>query len=209
MRIISHRGWWRQPHEKNSMAAFAHSFANGYGTETDVRDLDGQLVISHDMPRAAEALPLAPVLALAHAHGVPLAINIKADGLAGPLHDALQAFPGLDWFVFDMSVPDMRGHLAQGNPTYTRCSEVEPQPAYLDRAQGIWLDALDTPWLNAREIERVLSWGKPVCLVSPELHRRDPLPLWQAITTIADTSLLTLCTDLPDQAQQHILGESA
>lgn len=209
MRIISHRGWWRQPHEKNTMLAFEHSFANGYGTETDVRDLDGQLVISHDMPKSANALPLGAVLKLAHRYGVPLALNIKADGLASPLQDALKEHPGLEWFVFDMSVPDMRSHLAQGNPTYTRCSDVEAHPTYLDRAQGIWLDALDTPWLNAREIERVLAWGKPVCLVSPELHHRDPLPLWKELKGIRDTTLLTLCTDLPDQAQQHILGESA
>lgn len=206
MRIISHRGWWHDPAEKNTMAAFERSFAAGYGTETDVRDLDGQLVISHDMPRQGTALPLLPVLEMAHNHGVPLAINIKADGLSEALRSQLQGFAGLDWFVFDMSVPDMRGHLAAGNPTYTRCSEVEPQPAYLERAGGIWLDALDTPWLDAREVARVLAWGKPVCLVSPELHRRDPLPLWNELMSLQDTSLLTLCTDLPEQARQHFLG---
>ncbi|RRS04366.1 phosphodiesterase [Aquabacterium soli] len=206
MRIISHRGWWRSPAEKNTMAAFERSFAAGYGTETDVRDLDGQLVISHDMPLRDKVLPLQPVLDMAHLHGVPLAINIKADGLAQALQSQVSALPGLDWFVFDMSVPDMRGHLSAGNPTYTRCSEVERQPAYLERASGIWLDALDTPWLDAREVSRVLAWGKPVCLVSPELHRRDPIPLWKELMSLQDTSLLTLCTDLPDQARHHILG---
>lgn len=206
MRIISHRGWWLSPEEKNTMAAFERSFANGYGTETDVRDLDGQLVISHDMPRAQAALPLQPVLELAQRHRVPLAINIKSDGLAAALRKQLDAFPAIDWFVFDMSVPDMRGHLAAGNPTYTRCSDVEPTPAYLSGAAGVWLDALDAPWLDAQEIARVLAWGKPVCLVSPELHRRDPLALWDELRSLPDTSLLTLCTDLPDQASQHLLG---
>lgn len=207
MRIISHRGWWRAPNEKNTMLAFEHSFAHGYGTETDVRDLDGQLVISHDMPRSTDVIPLTSVLELAHRHAVSLALNIKSDGLASSLHDAMESFPGLDWFAFDMSVPDMRAHLAQGNPTYTRCSDVERDPVYLERAQGIWLDALDTPWLNAREIERVLSWGKPVCLVSPELHGRTPIPLWDELKCMQNTDFLTLCTDFPYQAQQHIIGE--
>lgn len=209
MRIISHRGWWHQPQEKNTMLAFERSFANGYGTETDVRDLGGQLVISHDMPRHQDALPLTDVLKLAYGYRVPLALNIKADGLAEPLQEAMKDFPGLDWFVFDMSVPDMRSHFAKCNPTYTRCSDVEPSPVYLDRAHGIWLDALETPWLDAREIERVLAWSKPVCLVSPELHGRDPLPLWNELKGIRNSALLTLCTDLPAQAQQYILGEPA
>lgn len=208
MRIISHRGWWRIPNEKNSIRAFERSFAHGYGTETDVRDLDGQLVISHDMPRYSNATPLTTVLELAFRHKVPLALNIKADGLAGPLSESMKAFPGLDWFVFDMSIPDMRSHIAHGNPTYTRCSDVECDPIYFERAHGIWLDALETSWLNAAEIERVLAWGKPVCLVSPELHSRDPAPLWDELKNLQETALLTLCTDFPDQAKQHILGES-
>ncbi len=206
MQIISHRGWWLQPEEKNTMAAFERSFSRGYGTETDVRDLDGQLVISHDMPRSENKLALEPVLALAQKHKVPLALNIKSDGLAQALHNALSRYPGLEWFVFDMSVPDMRSHLTVGNTTYTRCSDVEQQPTYIERASGIWLDALDTPWLDATSITRVLSWGKPVCLVSPELHQRDPLHLWTELRALADTTRLTLCTDRPDQAKQHITG---
>ncbi|WP_200964312.1 PI-PLC domain-containing protein [Aquabacterium parvum] len=188
------------------MTAFERSFSRGYGTETDVRDLDGQLVISHDMPRARDKLGIEPVLALASHYKVPLALNIKSDGLAKPLRNTLDKFPGLQWFVFDMSVPDMRNHLALGNTTYTRFSEIEQQPAYLERAAGIWLDALDTPWLDSSAILRALSLGKPVCLVSPELHQRDPLPLWTELRSLAHATQLTLCTDLPDQAKQHIMG---
>ena len=50
MRIISHRGYWNTPAEKNTIHAFQRSFALGFGTETDIRDLKGELVISHDMP---------------------------------------------------------------------------------------------------------------------------------------------------------------
>ncbi len=50
MQVISHRGYWKSAAEKNTTTAFARSFALGYGTETDVRDLNGELVISHDMP---------------------------------------------------------------------------------------------------------------------------------------------------------------
>jgi len=168
--------------------------------------LDGKLIISHDVPQTKNAIPIKPVLALAQHYQVPLALNIKSDGLATLLRDTLDQFPGLEWFVFDMSVPDMRNHLAAGNTTYSRCSDVEPKPVYLERSAGIWLDALDTEWLDSSSIARVLSWGKPVCLVSPELHHRDPLPLWNELRSFANETRLTLCTDLPDQAKQHIMG---
>lgn len=61
MLFLSHRGRWLEPSEKNTEAAFVRWFAQGFGTETDVRDLDGQVVISHDPPRSG-AMPLARFL---------------------------------------------------------------------------------------------------------------------------------------------------
>lgn len=38
MIIISHRGFWKNIEEKNSIKAFERSFINSYGLETDLRD---------------------------------------------------------------------------------------------------------------------------------------------------------------------------
>lgn len=38
MIIISHRGFWYNHNEKNSIAAFDRSFLNSYGLEIDLRD---------------------------------------------------------------------------------------------------------------------------------------------------------------------------
>ncbi|MEL6681407.1 MAG: hypothetical protein AAFQ09_02035, partial [Pseudomonadota bacterium] len=56
MIVISHRGYWKTAEEKNTKTAFERSFSLGYGTETDFRDLDRQLVIAHDPPQAG-AMP--------------------------------------------------------------------------------------------------------------------------------------------------------
>ncbi len=48
--IISHRGFWKKSNEENSLKAFEESLSNGFGIETDIRDHDGNLVISHDIP---------------------------------------------------------------------------------------------------------------------------------------------------------------
>ncbi|MGL9773851.1 MAG: hypothetical protein ACR5LG_07810 [Sodalis sp. (in: enterobacteria)] len=84
MEILSHRGYWKQPAEKNSTAAFIRSFDLGYGTETDLRDFDGQLVISHDMP-GSSALAVDDLFTLYNSSKCScrptLALNVKADGL--------------------------------------------------------------------------------------------------------------------------------
>ena len=58
MQLLAHRGLWNRPEEKNSLQALTASFNLGIGVETDIRDCDGSLVISHDPPRSAELLPL-------------------------------------------------------------------------------------------------------------------------------------------------------
>lgn len=199
MKVLSHRGYWHAAAEKNQPVAFKRSFALGYGTETDVRDAGGHLVISHDMA-GDDALPLGEFLRLANGLQAPLAMNIKADGLAAPLARAF-ADQGLDWFAFDMSVPDMRAHLQQGNPVFGRMSEVERDPPWFDALTGIWLDGFDGVWFDAGLIRTLLGRGKQVCVVSPELHRRSPEALWDLLVPLRDAPGLMLCTDLPERAE--------
>lgn len=208
MIIMSHRGYWKLPVEKNSVAAFSRSFALGMGTETDVRDHCGELVISHDMPLGNE-ITLSDFMNLLPDKSLPLALNIKADGLAAKLKSAMTNYDSDNWFVFDMSIPDMRAHLACGNPVYARVSEVEPEPVYFDTITGIWLDAFHQDGWQLERIEPWLAQGKRVCLVSPELHGRDHQPLWSRLREtrfLADQRLM-LCTDLPEDAQ-HYFGHS-
>ena len=104
MIVLSHRGYWTSREQRNTREAFLRSFSLGFGTETDVRDRAGTLVISHDPPVGGE-MTLDEFLALPGALEVPLAINVKADGLAETLGAAMAAAGHRDWFAFDMSVP--------------------------------------------------------------------------------------------------------
>jgi glycerophosphoryl diester phosphodiesterase len=210
MLILSHRGCWRVPAEKNSPAAFARSFHLGFGTETDVRDLAGRLVVAHDPP-AADPLPADVLFGIYHGvgAGLPLALNVKADGLQGLLPPLLERYAVTNWFVFDMSVPDALGWLRIGAPTFTRHSDVEPHPPYYDRAAGIWLDAFHADWWDATTIRRHLDAGKTVCVVSPDLHGRDPRAMWDRLAAAADLRAdprVMLCTDRPEDARGVIRG---
>lgn len=205
MIIISHRGYWKAPSEKNRTISFKRSFDYGFGTETDVRDYNGQLVISHDIPNGSE-LTLEEFLAIFSDSELPLALNIKADGLVFLLKDVLIAHRIKDWFLFDMSIPDMRSYLQAGVPVFARMSEVERTPAWMDEVAGIWLDAFSGIWYTADFVEELLQTGKRVCIVSPELHGQDPVPLWNMLKPISQHPSLIICTDQPESARNFFGG---
>jgi glycerophosphoryl diester phosphodiesterase len=204
MKIISHRGFWLNEFEKNSAKSFERSFQEGFGTETDVRDLAGRLVISHDMPIGGE-LELSHFLFLASSYQLAeqpaLALNIKSDGLAIALGAELVNYPELDVFVFDMSVPDMRSYFNAGFKVFTRMSEVEMDAVWIEKSSGVWLDSFASDWFSSDLIVELLNLGKRVCLVSPELHGRDHLDLWDKILSLRGNDRLILCTDYPIQAK--------
>lgn len=207
MIILSHRGYWVSPEEKNTEKAFSRSFSLGFGTETDVRDCLGKLVISHDMPGGME-MTLQELLSLTNGKKLLLAINIKSDGLADLLNHLMTDYERSSWFAFDMSITDMRAHLNAGNPVFARMSEVERDPAWFDQIQGIWLDSFDGEWFGCDLIRNLLDQRKQVCVVSSELHGRDQTNLWSKLRPLAQEDRLILCTDLPELAQEFFTGVS-
>ena len=200
MQILSHRGYWKTAEEKNQTVAFRRSCQLGFGTETDIRDYKGQLVISHDIA-TEDSISLKEFIDIFKNSGLVLALNIKADGLATPLLREMQ-FSGIEnWFVFDMSIPDMKAYLKSGIPTFARMSEVEKDPAWIDQISGIWLDCFNAQWYDSEFISSLLQKQLKVCLVSPELHGREYFPLWYSIKALVEEEGLLLCTDFPEQAK--------
>ena len=86
MKILSHRGYWNKNISKNSKESFINSFSKGFGTETDLRDYNGNVVISHDIPEQNNLISFETVLEIYLKYSsseviMPLALNVKADGL--------------------------------------------------------------------------------------------------------------------------------
>ncbi len=198
-----------EPSEKNTREAFVRSFRAGFGTETDLRDRAGSLVISHD-PAGDGVMAAAAFFDLYQevGDGLPLALNIKSDGLQPMLEEVLAEFGVRNYFVFDMSVPDTLPYLRDAFHVFTRQSEYEPDPPLYDRATGVWVDCFETEWITRAQIERHLEAGKRVCLVSPDLHKRPYRPFWEALRDweTGATDRLLLCTDHPDEAQEYFHG---
>ncbi|MBS0855796.1 MULTISPECIES: hypothetical protein [unclassified Tatumella] len=207
MQILSHRGLWKTVAEKNTVTAFRRAFSQGFGCETDIRDFNGQLVISHDMAQQG-CLLFCDFLQLhaSYDYRLPLALNIKSDGLAMEIRQHLQFFKIENYFCFDMSVPDMHSYIAAGVKTYGRISEFETENLLFRELQGLWLDSFLSGECDVRQIEYFLRRGAEVCCVSPELHQRDHRDYWQQLSHFTAGSELTdqlmLCTDRPENARE-------
>ena len=206
MQIISHRGYWLETSEKNSVTAFKRSFQNGLGLETDIRDFQGKLVVSHAIPDGPVLL-FEEFLQLYQTHGgnLTLALNIKSCGLYGLLKELLSRYQITNYFTFDMTVPDTLWYLNTGINAFARQSECEPSPAFYERINGIWLDGFYGDWWTEVVVQQHLDNHKKVCIVSPELHRREHLPIWEKIRCspfVKDDNLF-ICTDIPQQAEAY------
>jgi glycerophosphoryl diester phosphodiesterase len=211
MIILSHRGYWKQIEERNSPEAFHRSFSLGFGTELDVRDYGGRLVVSHD-PADSSSLDFESFLKIYCYYDKELyiAINVKADGLQPLLLGMLRVFDINNYFVFDMSIPDALGYLKCRMKTFTRESEFEINPAYYEQAEGIWMDEFNGHWITSERINYHLNNGKKVCIVSPELHGRPHLPAWKDYRLPVDASWvddLMLCTDFPEEARRYFYDQ--
>jgi hypothetical protein len=211
MIIISHRGYWKDDSEKNTETAFERSFSMGFGTETDIRDCAGELVVSHDMPKIGE-ITFDEFLSLYKQYQgiMPLALNVKCDGLQANVKAILNKYEISDYFMFDMSVPDMLGYFNLGLNTFVRYSEYEGPSVLWDIADGLWLDGFKSLSLDVSLIEKFISQDKRVCIVSPELHKRDIDTEWKMIknlpTHLLNSDKLILCTDIPEQAKDYFLS---
>lgn len=202
MKIIAHRGFWNNKAEQNSFVAFERALKNGFGIETDLRDANRRLVISHDLP-SAKARSLRDFLKLYRKidkkNSLTLALNIKADGLQNELQLLLKEFSIRNYFVFDASVPDLLRYQHSRMRFFTRQSDFEPSPALYKNASGIWLDELQTSWISKNIILKHVEKNKQVCIVSPELHKRSYAKKWAYLKDNLpyQSDQLLLCTDDP------------
>lgn len=204
MKIIAHRGFWLESSEKNSLAAFERALKYGFGIETDFRDHNGRLVIAHDLPvgNIQYAQGLSDLL-LSHRSDAVMALNIKSDGLHRLMADFISNSKLNNYFVFDMSVPDMRGYLNQKINAYSRLSEYELTPNFLDQCSGVWLDCFEQDiWYGLNEIQDLISVGKNITIVSPELHGRPHLDFWYFLKNNGChlDEQIAICTDYPLEA---------
>ena len=210
-RILAHRGFWQSAEEKNSHQAIARAFENGFGLETDIRDSDGDIVISHDMallPKS-EHLSLDDLLSLYNQMGCDstLALNIKSDGLMKPLTQQLKDHNVTNYFLFDMSVPELVQYAKTDLTCYGRASEYENFADTQMLCDGVWLDNFTGNFPQFEQLQAFLKSNIPCAVVSEELHGRGHLAFWKCLKdfNVMASKDVMICTDYP-QAFIDYLG---
>lgn len=205
MKIICHRGYWKESFEKNSDTAFRRGFSLDLGTETDIRDLNGEIIISHD-PAKTGVLTFADLLSITPPNAF-LALNVKSDGLAKLAVEQLHEANHHSYVFFDMSVPDMLAYMRIGAPVAARLSEYEPWvKAIMDKVNYIWLDAFEGNWYDLNYLRKLIDSEKKIMVVSSELHGRRGKNLeeqWEMLDVLvkeANSDNVILCTDYPELA---------
>ena len=207
MKIIAHRGFWKKPEKQNTLSAFYAAIKRGFGIDTDVRDYNGKLVISHDDPNDNKQILffrdfITKVSKIRQVNEVSLAINIKSCDLEKLLYQELSQMESLkNVFIFDMSVPDMLSYLRKKPPwkVYGRLREYESDLSLLKEMDGLWLDQFEKNWVNDSKLNQLFKFNKELCIVSPELHGRPHDNAWNEYLPHSKNNL-ALCTDLVEEA---------
>jgi len=202
--ILAHRGLWKCKEKQNTIEALTAAIDAGFGIETDIRDLDGKLVISHDPPTLNTCVNLAAFLevVIASKSDARLALNIKSDGLAKYWDDVIKNANFDQIFFFDMSVPDHAVFVKAGLRTYARVSDIETEIVFQQSAHGVWVDDFSGNFDQVSKAKELLQNGLRVALVSPELHWRPYLETWKEVKLqrLHCNSSFELCTDFPELA---------
>ena len=203
MKIISHRGFWQIPSEKNTLAAFRRSLDGSFGFETDIRDYKNKLTISHDVPESS-GIDLIEVLNLINENRVLLAWNAKADGLISLIQESFSEDLLKQSVFFDMSIPETLNYKKNNLPYLVRMSEYEILNNLYDDSKGVWIDSFESNWFNYELIERIINDDKYVFIVSAELHKRDNKEQWKFLRDFSQISneKIVLCTDYPTLAKE-------
>lgn len=203
--IIAHRGCWIKNHEKNSVEAFKLALKSGFGIETDLRDFNGNIVISHDIPTEL-CITFKEFMGIVQEYpSQTLSLNIKSDGLQELSKQDLGSYR--QYFFFDMSVPDTLGYSRSQLIFYTRYSDIELHPALLNESAGVWVDNFSSNILDIGALDRFLALNKKIVLVSPELHGFEYNTYWDQLLKYLQLNpgkvqYIGLCTDKPFNAKE-------
>ena len=198
--IYSHRGYWQRFDEQNTLLAISKAEQNNYGAEIDVRSHKGVIQLSHDPLEHSEYCTINEIADLQ----LPLAINLKEDGVLELIDKSGVLSNNKDSFVFDGSIPQMLIARKKGMSHALRISEYERTVAW--EPDFIWLDSFETDWwLGDPKILELFGSSK-VIVVSAELHSRDPNEMWTALRLLMKKKEVNfgICTDLPQVFQEFM-----
>jgi glycerophosphoryl diester phosphodiesterase len=198
--IFAHRGLWKEGGTgPNSPESLNSAFEEGFAVETDVRDQKKEIVISHDPCGSSTCNSFnRDILALGR-----IAVNIKSDGLVPQFTELREDLRESGSFVFDCSFPQILQFRNASIPHALRISEFERELPW--KPEYIWLDAFNDDWWIKDVKIRKLMDEIPTIIVSPELHGREFLNVWEEFSGLTkEVESIGICTDFPNQLASNL-----
>lgn len=196
--IFAHRGLWFETKEKNTLQALCRAADAGFSVETDLLQDQAGIRVSHDYENHQPRLDVKSVLGLGR-----LALNIKSDGAWKVDPASKEKIRASRSFFFDGSPPVMYLVKQAGLRLANRVSDLE-SPLKLE-ADVLWVDSFskDGWWLGHHDVVKLLSSYQTAVFVSPELHGRDPEPMWSQLLEldrqVSSSTEIGVCTDFPSE----------
>ena len=172
-----------------------------YGIEVDIRSHGNELVIHHDPFIDGESFE---DWLIEYQHGT-LVLNVKEEGLEGRLIELMRIHDIADYFLLDQSFPFLlRWAKASDRRCAVRVSEFENVETALSLSSKIgwaWVDCFSHFSLSKLDALRLKNSGFRLCIVSPELHGRNPeIEIPQLANVLVERSIKAdaICTKRPD-----------
>jgi len=202
--ILAHRGLWSDFNlNKNSFEALSKALELGYGIETDIRDGESNIEIRHDPFEKGWDFEELLKFYKKNQFESFLALNIKSDGLSKKLKYLLDKYQIINYFTFDMSIPD---HIQIDNydlKNLIRLSEYEKSLHLFPNSVGFWID----PFSRETKLDNLISKkfikrNTKLVFVSPELHEnnidKDFINFINNSIIDCGEEAVFICTDYPD-----------
>jgi len=143
------------------------------GVEVDIRSNGENLILHHDPFEEGE---LFGDWIKSYHHGT-LILNVKEEGLEGPILSLINQYKIKDFFFLDQSFPFLRKTAFMGE---SRCAvrvseyeNIETVLALSGLVDWVWVDCFSRFPLNKDEANQLKNSGFKLCLVSPELQGRE------------------------------------
>lgn len=197
MNIICHRGFWNKISDQNSLNSLKRALDHNFSLEFDIRDSNSKLVISHNITnKRSPLLEKFFEIYQRHNNNPMLAINIKSDGISSALLKSLKKYNIKNYNVFDMSFPEQVIYSKKKINFLSRVSDLETIPLLIEKSQGLWIDNFKNEKLNYALLNNCMKRNKKLCFISPELHKRNHIYLWNKIKRYNSYKNSFICTDL-------------
>lgn len=160
-------------HRKNSINELINT-PTDQGVEVDIRSYGNDLYISHD------PFLLGPHFKdwIKHYQHQLLILNVKEEGLEESLISIMDENKITNFFFLDQSFPFIVKWVNKGEKRCAvRISEYENIATALSlagKSEWVWVDVFTHLPITSEDAQKLKNNGFKLCLVSPELHGRDP-----------------------------------